>query len=40
VVELDNLLAKGEYTLPELNAIKRELDNVYNMYKQSGDPSA
>ena len=40
VAEIDTLLAKGEYSLPELNAIKRELDQTYNVYKQSGEVSA
>lgn len=40
VKELDNMLAKWEYTLSDLNWIKRELDNTYNIYTKSWDPTS
>ena len=38
--QIDEMLAKPEYTLSELNAVKRELDDMYNMYTKTGDPTA
>jgi len=38
--KIDELLAKPDYTLSELNAVKRELDDMYNLYTKTGDPSA
>ncbi len=38
--KIDELLAKPDYTLSELNAVKRELDDMYSMYTKTGDPTA
>lgn len=38
--QIDEMLAKPDYTLSELNAVKRQLDDMYNMYTKTGDPTA
>ena len=40
ILKIDELLAKPDYTLSELNAVKRELDDMYNLYTKSTDPTA
>lgn len=40
IAKIDELLSKPDYTLSELNAIKRELDEMYNLYTKSTDPTA
>ena len=39
-VRIAKLLNKDKYTLTELNWIKREMDRIYNIYKQSWEVSA
>jgi len=39
-VRIAKLLNKDKYTLTELNWIKREMDKIYNIYKQSWEVSA
>jgi len=34
------LLNKDTYTLSELNQVKRILDDQYNLYTKTGDPTA
>ena len=38
--DIANLLKKDTYTLSELNEIKRELDDIYNLYTRAGGESA
>lgn len=40
LAKIDEMLAKPDYTLSELNAVKRELDDMYNLYTKTGDPTA
>lgn len=40
LAKIDELLGKPDYTLSELNAIKRELDEMYNLYTKTWDPTA
>lgn len=40
LAQIDEMLAKPDYTLSELNAVKRELDNMYNLYTKTADPTA
>ncbi len=40
LAKIDELLAKPDYTLSELNAVKRELDDMYNLYTKTWDPTA
>lgn len=35
-----NMLKKDKYTLTELNKVKRILDDQYNLYTKTGDPTA
>lgn len=35
-----SLLNKDTYTLSELNQVKRILDDQYNLYTKTGDPTA
>jgi hypothetical protein len=35
-----NMLRKDKFTLTELNKVKRILDDQYNLYTKTGDPTA
>lgn len=40
LAQIDEMIAKPDYTLSELNAVKRELDNMYNLYTKTAEPTA